>query len=78
MLSKTAKRQYVQEGGARCPFRLSQDITADAPLAEGGIVIVPVDCEDCRKRWHERDDLAAIYELGEDDLPIFEDKPGKG
>jgi hypothetical protein len=76
MLSKAQKERYVREGGTRCPFCEAEDISADRPEAEGSIVAMPVTCERCGRCWHERYDLAAIYELGKDGRPIFDEQAG--
>jgi hypothetical protein len=71
MLTKKAKEDYVRQGGVRCPFCGSNDISADKTEADCAFAVVTVDCLHCHKSWHERHDLAAIYELGDDGRPMF-------
>ena len=37
------------------------------------VITVDVDCQACDREWQERYDLAAPYELDDQDQPIFDD-----
>src|SRR5262249_10903994 len=62
MLTKAQKRQYVRQGGARCPYCGSEEILAGT-IRSDFVITVDVDCQACHREWQERYDLAALYEL---------------
>ena len=72
MLTEAKKKQYVREGGVRCPYCGSKEI-APGKIRTDFVVTVDVDCEACHRRWQERYDLAGVYELGDQGLPVLED-----
>ena len=72
MLTEAKKKQYVREGGIRCPYCGSKEV-APGKIRTDFVVTVDVDCEACHRRWQERYDLAGVYELGDQGQPILED-----
>ena len=72
MLTEAKKKQYVREGGIRCPYCGSKEIEP-GKIRTDFVITVDVDCEACHRQWQERYDLAGVYELGERGQPILED-----
>ena len=48
---KLTEKQYAKEGGTRCPFCKSHDISAGRFDGEGQGVNCPVECKTCGKEW---------------------------
>jgi hypothetical protein len=72
MLTEAKKKQYVREGGIRCPYCGSKEIEP-GKIRTDFVITVDVDCEACHRKWQERYDLAGVYELGEQGQPVLED-----
>ena len=51
---KLSPKQYAKEGGARCPFCLSEDISANEQVQmEGTVGWREIICETCSNSWEK-------------------------
>ena len=45
--------EYIQQAGSKCPFCLSNQVSADRPEADGDYAWAECSCGDCRMQWSD-------------------------
>lgn len=65
-LIETAIQRYVANGGSRCPWCDSNNISADANVkVEGGSAWQTINCADCGQRWNDLYTLTGVEEAAQ-------------
>jgi len=64
-LSKSAKKRYIELGGIKCPFCLSDHIEAGKYYPEANFIYQDVSCLDCHEDWSDQYTLTDIEVNGE-------------
>lgn len=63
LLSDEKKKEYIYDGGVRCPYCQSDDITSMGPIhLDDGGAWQQIQCNSCNKRWTDIYSLSAIEE----------------
>jgi hypothetical protein len=55
-----SNEEYVEEGGARCPFCGSDEVTGDSFTSGGGEASQEMSCDACDAKWEDVYALTSI------------------
>jgi hypothetical protein len=62
MLTNGKKKKYLADGGVRCPFCRSENISGGFVEVDGGSAYQEIGCIDCDKAWVDIYDLVDVEE----------------